>query len=125
MTHPPGMQPARRCVEGLMSAQFWRQAAQHDKIENHSHAAAVWRAVELSKTSPAGMMSEGDWRHQSWRRPVGKHRLDPGRKRVRRVPAEGKGEGEGEGKVLALGAEDYRNVMCSGLVAPNDQSDSA
>ena len=64
-------------------------------------------------------MSEGDWRHQSWRRPIGKHRLDPGRKRVRRVPA------EGEGEVLALGAEDYRNVMCSGLVAPNDQSDSA
>ena len=41
-------------------------------------------------------MSEGDWRHQSWRRPIGKHRLDPGRKRVRRVLAEGKGE------VLAL-----------------------
>ena len=123
MTHPPGMQPARRCVEGLMSAQFWRQAAQHDKIENHSHAAAVWRAVELSKTSPAGMMSEGDWRHQSWRRLIGKYRLDPGRKRVRRVLAEGKGEGKGE--VLALGAEDYWHVMRFGLDAPNDQSDSA
>ena len=68
-------------------------------------------------------MSEGDWRHQSWRRPIGKHRLDPGRKRVRRVLIEG--EGEGKGEVLALGEEDYRNVMCSGLVAPNDQSDSA
>ena len=68
-------------------------------------------------------MREGDWRHQSWRRPICKHRLDPGRKRVRRVLAAGKGEGKGE--VLALGAEDYRHVMCFGLSAPNDQSDSA
>ena len=89
------------------------------KIENHSHAAAVWRAVELSKTSPAGMMSEGDWRHQSWQRPVGKHRLDPGRKSARRVL------GEGEGEVLALGAKDYRHMLRLGLVAATDQSDSA
>ena len=64
-------------------------------------------------------MSEGDWRHQSWQRPVGKHRLDPGRKSARRVL------GEGEGEVLALSAKDYRHMLRLGLVAATDQSDSA
>ena len=68
-------------------------------------------------------MSEGDWRHQSWQRPVGKHRLDPGRKSARRVL--GEGEGESEGEVLALGAKDYRHMLRLGLVAATDQSDSA
>lgn len=53
-----------------------------DNIEGRSHVANIMSMVERR-----AMIDEvdDDWLQQSWRRSVGLHRLDPGRRRARRV----------------------------------------